>query len=148
MHTTSTSPDVVHGPSMTPQVQFKALNELQAPAQSGDQLQWITSSAHVLNVSRHLGSLPPASCTHLPKRSMVSPSCLHHRPVPAYMMASRDSTNGRLESLTLRFVSVRLLPVQITAPSGHGFMMGVTPQIMSRAVLDPMVLYLDSQVGG
>lgn len=40
--------------SLTPQVQFKALNELQAPAQSGDQLQWITSSAHTLNVIRLL----------------------------------------------------------------------------------------------
>ena len=38
------------------------------------------------------------------------------------------------------------LCMQITPPSGRGFMMGVTPQIMSRAVLDPMVLYLENQV--
>ena len=32
------------------QVQFRARNEMQAPVQSEDQLEWITSSAHVLNV--------------------------------------------------------------------------------------------------
>lgn len=64
-------------------VQFKALNELQPPSVSGDQLEWITSSARVLN---------------------------------------------------------------ITEPRGNEYMMGVTPQIMSRAVLDPMARYMEANV--
>ena len=78
-----TPPDAMR--SLAPQVQFRALNELQAPAQSGDQLQWLTSSAHVLNVIELSAQNRLACSTHQPAVcnaghcTGLPPNCLYHR---------------------------------------------------------------------
>lgn len=143
-------------------MQFKALNELQPPSVSGDQLEWITSSARVLNV-RATYSFSSDHATHVACASSRRAGHLYgqHYPCAQWACASARALSCDLIEVGVPHMSCLLLPkveiatagtqsrgcwLQITEPRGNEYMMGVTPQIMSRAVLDPMARYMEANV--
>lgn len=127
------------GRCMDVQVQFRARNELQKPVQWADQQEWIKLSAQVLNVS----SFPPLHpVCDTRTQSLASLNLLLH--------------NKRSRLALLRRVAVprgnplaakaSCHPLQISAPEHTLQTPGVTPQILSRAVIDPMVTHLEAKV--